>query len=78
MFFRCGIISITKNQEKELRRIYEAPILSKLQLSEKLPCHVLYMCKTIGGIGLLKLSTVIVMVKVKQYIDNMRIQSNIA
>ena len=36
------------------------------------------MCKTIGGIGLLKLSIAIAMAKVKQYIGNMRIQSNIA
>ena len=78
IFFGCGIILITNNQEKELKRIYEAPILLKLELSKKLPYYVLYMCKTAGGIGLLKLLTAIVMAKVKQYVGNMKIQSNVA
>jgi len=65
IFFGCGIISITNNQEKELKRIYKAPILSKLQLSEKLPRYILYMYKTAGRIGLLKPSIAIVIEKVK-------------
>ena len=35
VFFGCRVINITKKQEKELKRLYEEPILRKMDFSTK-------------------------------------------
>ena len=45
IFFRCRVVEIIEKQEKELKRIYEVPLLNKLKLGEKFPRKVLYTCR---------------------------------
>ena len=50
----------------------------KTQIKPKLLRNILYKCKAAGGIGLIQPSTAIAMAKIKQYVGNLRIQSNVA
>jgi len=70
VFFGCGVIEFHLKEERELQRIYEEPILVKLGLSKKYPQAVLYTRKSILGIGLMKPSIIIAILKLKQYVGN--------
>ena len=59
-------------QEKELRRIYEEPILIKLGLGRKFPRTALYSRKSVLGVGLMTPSTIIACLKLKLYVGNKR------
>jgi len=70
VFFGCGVIELHIREEKELRRICEEPLLVKLGLSKKFPWAALYTRKSALGVGLMKPSTIIAMLKMKQYVGN--------
>ena len=72
VFFGCGVIELNSREEEELKRIYEEPLLIKLGLGRKFPRIVLYKRKSALGIGLMKPSTVIAILKLKSYIGNRR------
>ena len=66
-YFECRIIKISENQEKALKRINKVAFLRKVELSEKFPRVVLYSRKAVLGLGLMKLSTIIETLVLKQY-----------
>jgi len=72
IYFGCGIFELTDNQEKELKKIYEEPLLIKLGFSRNFPRRVLYSRKSALGIGIMKPSTIINILKVKLYLGNKR------
>ena len=72
VFFGCGIVELNDKQEKELRRIYEEPMLRKLGLSVKFPRTALYSRRSALGVGLMLPSTLIAMLKIKLYVGNIR------
>ena len=72
VFFGCGIVELNEQQERELRRIYEEPLLLKLGLSRKFPRDVLYSRKSALGVGIMKPSTIIDILKAKLYLGNVR------
>lgn len=78
VYFGCGIVKLNKQQEKELRRIYEEPMLIKLGLSRKYPRTALYSRKSALGVGLMLPSTLLAVLKLKLYIGNMRKLGNAA
>ena len=78
VYFGCGVIELNEKQEKELRRIYEEPMLMKLGLSKKYPRAALYSQKSALGVGLMLPSTIIATLKLKLYIGNKRRLGNSA
>ena len=72
IYFGCGIIELMKEQEVEMRRIYEEPLLIKLGLSRKFPRAVLYSRKSTLGIRIMTPSIIINILKAKLYVGNVR------
>ena len=72
VYFGCGIVKLTSKEDQELRRIYEAPMLTKLGFSRTFPWHTLYSRRSALGIGLMKPNTIIEMMKLKLYLGNKR------
>ena len=72
VYFGCGIVHLTKSQERMLLDICEKTILNKLGLSEKFPRDILYARKSALGIGLLKPTTIIAILATKLYVGHMR------
>ena len=68
MYFSTGIISLNKKKYKELKRLYEEPILVKLKLSRKLLKDILYTQQSALGIGLISPETAIAIAILKLYI----------
>ena len=54
MYFGCGIMELSRLQEDKLRKIYEETILAKVGLSIKSYCTIMYVRKTVLGLGLIK------------------------
>jgi len=59
VYFGADIITLNKQQCRELKRIYEEPILVKLKLSQKMPKDILYIHCSALGIGLITPETVV-------------------
>ena len=78
IYFGSGVMSLTEQQEKVLKQIYEPVLLRKMKLSEKFPRSVLYSRKTALGIGLLAPRTIIDVLSLKLYIGNQRLNSKVA
>ena len=78
VYFGCGIVELNKQQENELGRIYEEPMLLKLGLSRKFPRTALYSRKSALGVGLILPSTLIAVLKLKLYVGNIRKLGNAA
>ena len=76
IFFGCRVIELNLREEEELKRIYEELILIKLGLGRKFPRIVLYKRTSALGIGLMKPSTIIAILKLKSYIGNKQKQGN--
>ena len=77
VFFGYGVIELNSKEEKELKRIYEEPMLVKLGFSKKFPRIILYTRKSALGVGLMQPSTIIAILKLKSYIRNKRKQRNV-
>ena len=77
VYFRTGIIQLTLNQELKLIRIYKQMILWKLRLSKKFPRRILYVRKSVLGIGIMKPSTIVDTLALKLYISYKRQGSRI-
>ena len=76
VFFGYGVIELNSREEEELKRIYKEPLLIKLGLGKKFSRIVLYKRKSALGIGLMKPSIIIAILKLKSYIGNKRKQGN--
>ena len=74
VYFGCGIFELTDNQENELKKIYEEPLLVKLGLSRNFLRRVLYSRKSALGIGIMEPSTIINILKAKLYLGNKRME----
>ena len=72
VFFGCGVMKISKQQYKGLRRLYEIPLAKKLQLGSNFPRSALCSRKSTVGIGLINPKTVAVMLACKFYVGNVR------
>ena len=68
VFFSCAVVHLTNKQIVELKRIYEVPLLRKLQLSTRFPKELLYIQKLRLRVGLLAPETVLVILKLKVHI----------
>ena len=75
VYFGCGIIELSAKQEQALQQIYEEPLLVKLGLSRNFPRLVLYSRKSALGVGIMRPSTIIDMLKAKQYLGHKRMNS---
>ena len=78
VYFGCGVISITSQQERILKKIYEPIILKKLGLSENFPRAVLYSRKTALGVGLIAPRTIIDELSMKLYLGHRRADDRIS
>ena len=76
-FFCARIAELNNKQNKEIKKIYESVIASKLKLGSKFPQNLLYIQWTVIGIGLLQLSTVIAILAVRQCVGNLRLNKNV-
>jgi len=72
VYFRSGIVELNNKQEIELRRIYEELLLIKLGLSRKFPRDILHSRKSALGVGIMKPTTIIDMLKAKLFLGNVR------
>ena len=70
IYFGCGILKLTPTQEAILIWIYELTLLQKLGLSIKFSRSVLYIRKSVVGIGIIKPSTIIDILALKLYIGH--------
>ena len=78
VFFGCRVVSFNQKQEQELKRICEELLLRKMGFSQKFPQNALYSRKIAIGIGIMELLTIIDMLKLKLYIENIRKGGNTA
>jgi len=78
VYFGAEIISLNKKQCKELKKIYEEPILVKLKLSRKLPRELLYTQRVELGIGLISPKIAIAVATLRLYFSNMRMASDVS
>ena len=76
IFFGIGMIKINKRQIKEIKRIYERPILTKLQLSKTFLKVLLYSRKAFLGVKLIVPEIVITIAILKLYLGYRRIKRN--
>ena len=76
VFYGCSIMELIVIQEVELRKIYEGPLLKKLELSEKFSRKLLYARWSAFGIRILQPNTIIVILMLRQYVGNIRIKNN--
>ena len=78
VYFRTGIIQLNSKQEDELKRLYKEPMLQKIRLSTKFPKELLYARRIALSVGFISPNTALVISALKLYVENIRIQSNIA
>ena len=78
VYFGCGIMHVSKQQEKELKKIYEPVLLKKLGLSENFPRSALCSRKTALGVGLLAPRTIIDVLTLKLYFGHKRANDRIS
>ena len=78
VYFRCGITKMHKREELELRKLYKAPLLSKLGFNINFPRDVMYVSKEMIRLGLFLPTTMIVIQGLKLFLGNKRIKLNVA
>ena len=50
--FGCGITKLNEREDIELRKVYEAPLLSKLGFNVNFPRDIMYVSKEMLGLGM--------------------------
>jgi len=78
VYFGYGVLSITHQQEGELKKIYESVVLRKLGLSENFSRVVLYSRKTALRVGLIAPRTIIDTLAMKLYLGHQRAEDRIS
>ena len=76
VFFGCRVIELNPKEVKELKQIYKEPMLIKLGFSKKFPRTALYIRKSVLGVEMIKPETIIAILKLKQYIRNVKKPGN--
>ena len=69
---------MSPKQDEILRETSEKVLLKKLGLSEHFPRDVLYSRRTVLGIGIMKLSTIIDVLASKLYVGHERLNNRIS
>ena len=77
VYFGCEVMSISTQQEDELKKIYEPVLLRKLRLSEKFPRRILYSRKLVLGVRLLAPRIIVDALALKLYIGHKRANKRI-
>ena len=77
VFFGYGVVKLNEKQFRELEKIYEGPMLKKINLSEKFPRTLMYVDKRACGLGLMRPKTTMDILKLKLHIGNGRLESNV-
>jgi len=77
VFFGCGVIKITNNQDKELRKLHETTLAKKLRLGSNFLRAAMHSRKSAVGIGLMKPKTVIAILACKLCVGNVRAKTKI-
>ena len=77
IFFGCAVVHLTNKQIAELKRIYKAALLCKLQLSTRFPKELLYARKSWLGVELLAPKIVLAILKLKVYIGYKQIERKV-
>ena len=72
VYFGCDIMKLMPNQEKILMKISEKVLLKKMGLSEKFLRMMLYARKSALGVGLIKPSTMVLILLLKLYVEHVR------
>ena len=75
-FFWSRVIEISDKQEKELKKIYEIWLLTKLKLGEKFLRQVIYTRQIALRGGIIQPYTAIVIATLRLYFGNIRTKSN--
>ena len=70
-------MKISKQQDKELRRLYETTLAKKLRLGSNFPRAAMHSRKSAVGIGLIKPKTVIAILACKLNVGNVRAKTKI-
>jgi len=76
IFFWCGVVQLNPDEEMELIKIYEGPIVEKFGLGEKFLCKVLYFHKNFLGMGFMRPNTILTILSMKLYFGYTRLRSN--
>ena len=77
VYFGCGIVHLSKQQEKVSKQIYKLVLLRKLGLSENFPRSELHSRKTTLGIGLLAPRTIVDVLALKLYFGHKRMNDKV-
>ena len=77
IYFRIGIMELSKNQKNTLVKIYESTLLSKLEYSKKFLQRVLYTRKSPLGIGIMRPETIVDTLALKLYFGYKRAETRI-
>ena len=72
VYFACRIVQLTSKQEKELQKIYEEPLLLKLQLGRNFPRAAFHSRAKALGVGLMKPTTILAAMAARLHIANTR------
>ena len=75
VFFGTGVIRLTDAQAKQLRRIYEGPLLKKLGYSEKFPRPLMYVDIRHMGLGFLTPRTIVDQLQLKLLVGHNRLKT---
>jgi len=78
IYFRVGIIELTKAQEDELKRLYKVPMLKKLGLSIKFLKELLYVRQSALSVKLVALNTALLIAALKLYIENICMNNRVS
>ena len=65
VYFGSGVLNLNPKQEEELMKISKVTLLRRLGLSERFPRKILYTKKSQLGVGILKPSTIIIILSMK-------------
>ena len=76
--WRCDIVHLSKQKEKEWKQIFKPALLTKLRLSKNFLQNVLHSRKTALGVGLLALRIIIDVLALKLHFRHKRINSKVA
>ena len=78
VFFGCGIVQFNSKQTKELKIIYDLPMIRKLGLDDNFPRKLLHVQKQRLGIGSIEPNTVIEMLVMRFHVGNKRLQGDVS
>ena len=76
LFFGCGIVKFNEKQLRELKGIYEIPMIRKLGLGDNFSRKLLHAQKTRFRVGLIETNTVVCILAMMFHVCEKRLQGN--